>query len=639
MTTIRCEYCGGEGEYHDDGCRAPRPARQEERIALCVPHAPWLPARVVSMARLRAALQPEAASLVGYRELTDRAPNPEWSGSMFRWLAEQDSDWSLVVQDDALVPENFWAALRAMLAALPRYAQIVGLHVCHPIAGALAREDVRIFTTSDALVGLAWAMRTEALREFVRWRARELEPGWEQPTMRPGDEPGRPSGPPSLTEDTMIGVWALATGRRVWHPIPAIVDHDTSLESTYGNDEHEHRRPQVTWADAARFAHAWEPSDLEAPGFWQGRFKRIAKRAPDGTEQGYARAHSMDPDVIACGARQPHLGRFYESTPELMRRWVSGVTARELSRAYADTGAAERRRLTYSLRAEAARRGGSTARERVLVCTPTRGGVSPEYAAGIVACSLQLFDVSVDDSFELLDAWLWTDDLVRVRSRFVRAFLETDATLLHFRDADVQAHPQCLHGMMRANKPFVAAPYRRRDDDPTVLPYAVKLYEGAQELDHSMCAVVDVVGLGHALIQRDLLERMVDHFDQTDMDRVDIDDVRREIGSLRGAREASLDTCDVLAAAVDELERWRMGRMGLRFVDRVQGRLHPTVALFGLYVDESGVLLGEDGAFCRRVQAMGEQVHMYLGAGSPVDHVGPQMFRGRIEDFGLRRAK
>jgi hypothetical protein len=41
----------------------------------------------------------------------------------------------------------------------------------------------------------------------------------------------------------------MATDRVVWHPTPTIIDHDVDLKSTYGNDRHLYRRPQVTWED------------------------------------------------------------------------------------------------------------------------------------------------------------------------------------------------------------------------------------------------------------------------------------------------------------------------------------------------------------------------------------------------------
>jgi hypothetical protein len=79
----------------------------------------------------------------------------------------------------------------------------------------------------------------------------------------------------SVTEDTLLGCFCLSTGHRIWHPIPTIIDHDTSIESTYGNEAHEHRRPSVTWKDSVL---------ADAGEFWRPR-------------------------------SVPHLGRFYASTP------------------------------------------------------------------------------------------------------------------------------------------------------------------------------------------------------------------------------------------------------------------------------------------------------------------------------------
>jgi hypothetical protein len=47
-------------------------------------------------------------------------------------------------------------------------------------------------------------------------------------------------------------MWCIAEGHDVWHPIPTIIDHDTTIASTYANDDHAHRRPTVTWREFGR---------------------------------------------------------------------------------------------------------------------------------------------------------------------------------------------------------------------------------------------------------------------------------------------------------------------------------------------------------------------------------------------------
>lgn len=631
-------------------------------FSLAISHTPWIEERVRSVHRLLEELgvlayedeDPDTGSLIAHgltcpdaidvRLVSDRAPNDQWSERMWKRSAETDATHCLFLQDDVEVAPRFWAALRAIVETRPD--DIIGLEVAHPIARPLAGEDVRLFTTADMLVGPGYVIPRDVLVEFLIWRAEKLRDGWRTAA----------GGKPAITEDTMIGVFALTTGRRIVHPIPTIIDHDTSIPSTYGNDWHTNRRPHVTWKHAAAHEHAWddECTDLEGPGFWQGRFKRIPVRAPDGTPLGYQRATNTDPAVIAAGARVPHVGRFYDATPEIARRWVDGFGEREYRAARADRGDREKRRLMH---ARAAQHVGGEAKARILVCTPTRGGVHPEYSASMLQL-VQLVQLDFEHGIEILDSWQWHEDVVRVRSRFVRAALETDATHVHFRDSDVGAHPVALLGMLAADRGIVAAPYPRRDSitwprleaaarqgarplEAFAYAYPIGLRGGSIDADASECAEVDWMPLGFSLLRRDALERMVDHYDALDRDRVDMEYLRVECVEQNYGDV----TCNrkEIARALDELARWRKGAMGLRYVDQIDGRDVETVGLFQLMTrasDRSDLarMWGEDQSFCFRARDIGIPVWCYLGRGSPVDHYGEHRYRGHLEALGLTRA-
>lgn len=104
---------------------------------------------------------------------------------------------------------GFWGALVAMLEALPLNAEILGLQATHPLIRSLALEGHRWCTSADMLVGPFWVIRRESLIKFLTWRENELREGWREPTSQKL---------PQLTEDTMVGVWALATGRKIGTP-------------------------------------------------------------------------------------------------------------------------------------------------------------------------------------------------------------------------------------------------------------------------------------------------------------------------------------------------------------------------------------------------------------------------------------
>jgi hypothetical protein len=78
--------------------------------------------------------------------------------------------------------------------------------------------------------------------EFLEWRSTQLKPDWQ--AHLEAQKTG---------EDTLLGLWCLVTGRKVWHPIPTPLDHDITLASTYGNDGHRARRPIVRWDTYRQF--------------------------------------------------------------------------------------------------------------------------------------------------------------------------------------------------------------------------------------------------------------------------------------------------------------------------------------------------------------------------------------------------
>lgn len=202
-------------------------------IALGIPHTPWIPARVSNMERLRSTLGIDAAHPpCSYREFTDREPNSSWSERMWSWLADTRSDWCLTLQDDVELAPCFWPALHAMLATLDDAgATICGLSSVHPIQVEMARQGHRWFRTRAWIVGWAYAIRRSTLVDFLDWR----------------DE--HPQQAHTVTEDSLLNQFCSDAGVDVWHPIPTIVDHDTTLDSTYANDQHVHRRPWITWRD------------------------------------------------------------------------------------------------------------------------------------------------------------------------------------------------------------------------------------------------------------------------------------------------------------------------------------------------------------------------------------------------------
>lgn len=527
-------------------------------IALALPHCPWIPERAQSMLRLTCALgvhahpdgggclnDPTGASM--FRAFGHKAANDVWSEQVFGWLASSGADICVQVQDDAEVSPDFWAIVRALFEAVPA-AGIFGLHVTHPLTPALSEQGIRLFTTADALVGVCWAIRGETMREFVEWRRTQLLDGWRAPVP--------PRGAPSLTEDTMIGLFAMATGRKVYHPVIAPVDHDTSMSSVYGNDEHENRRPRVAW-------HHVDPDTQAAmtePSFWTGRI--------------------------------PHLGRFYEATPHLARRWVRGFDDEAFMRAQRDQGNEEKRRLQH---ARLARRPERTIAS-VMICMPIRDQIAALTAQTVWAT---LRDEAIDASCSH-DMWavnMRTENLVRGRSRMLREAYESGVDFAWFLDSDVSCSPLALRGMLAAaasGKHIVAAPYPRRDTLP--IRYRLTLPGGRLgQVDETGCVPLIGAGLGCTLISRESMRVMLERY-----------------GS---------DPALVFDDPIEE-----------------RGPKVPTVALFQLMVRDR-TLHGEDSSFYLRAIDAGLQPWLYLGPGAPAVHHGEFAYAGDVEAFGVKHVR
>jgi hypothetical protein len=444
-------------------------------IALAIPHTPWIPERVESMGRLLDELgitmtgggQPAYETpLQHFRIFFDRAKNWEWSGAMWTWLARTDATHCLQLQDDVRVAPNFWPALRAMLEAVPD--QVICLEVVHPAVVAVAREGYRWMTTSDLMVGVGYVLPRALLVEFLEWRSNL--------TLRALE---------AIPEDTLLAVWCVATGRRIWSPIPTIIDHDTSIPSTYGNDHHQHRRPPVRWdthwttGDALEHANVWGLGNV------------------------------------------PHLGRFWDLTP-LLERWVPGWTAEQSARYLRDDGARVKRRLTALERARATE---DEPHARLLLCTPTRGSVHTEYANSVWQLATQI-DLDVTNAIEGIGVHLEASSVVTARARMIHRFLETDCTHLLFVDADIAFDRAAVYGMLASGHDFVQTPYPARVDldwDAVALPddprpiearghqYVLRTF-GEWTVDAHNCAEIMGTGLGLTLISRKCLEAMTEHY-------------------------------------------------------------------------------------------------------------------------------
>jgi hypothetical protein len=153
------------------------------------------------------------------------------NGSLWCWKRAmrigRDSDATHIVwlPDDAILAKGFGIALRKAIEAQP-----------DQVFDCVVNREIEPFptegwyTTHDGYVGGAGVMPRALLEEHLAWREEHI--GW----ARMG-EPGY------MGNDYGVNVWAMATGRLIWKTAVSLIDHDTSIPSLDGNDDHDNRRP------------------------------------------------------------------------------------------------------------------------------------------------------------------------------------------------------------------------------------------------------------------------------------------------------------------------------------------------------------------------------------------------------------
>lgn len=283
-------------------------------ISVGVSHTPWVPERVESMRLLRQQLGVithddtcEGVTtfddgkcgnhyrMFGYREFTERAPVDYWAESMHRWGAEGVVSHLVFLQDDITIAPNFFDALGAMIASHPN--AIIGLESVHPGAMSLARAGAHGYTTSDGLIGVGYVLPRPVLIEKLQWQSFGLRRGAAQ----------------AVTEDCLINMFAMSTGRRIWHPCPTIIKHNTALASTYGNDEHTYREPSVTWSDGD--VCGWTTEDLAEPRFWSSNGPHLGNF--------YGGTRGLCKRLVMNWTEEKHLASERDVGPSLLTRWVN----------------------------------------------------------------------------------------------------------------------------------------------------------------------------------------------------------------------------------------------------------------------------------------------------------------------------
>ena len=259
-----------------------------------------------------------------------------------------------------------------------------------------------------------------------------------------------------------------------------------------------------------------------------------------------------------------------------------------------------------------------TATARLMVATPLYGGAEADYLRAVVGLTGAAERAGVACAF----AWLSNNAAIdRARNVLAAAFLQSDATHLLFVDGDIGFAPDDVLGLIRRMQAdpelaVIGAPCPKRavnwnlvasaaakglaQGNPPALErfsglFTLDLVDPAGEFRLDQPIELNRVGTGLMMIRRDVIEALADRH-----------------AELRYAADA-LDRESGLAG--DHL-----------------------TALFQPMIDsDTGHLLSDDYAFCRRVRDAGYRI--WLAPWMRTTHTGPARFAGALADLAALSAE
>lgn len=249
---------------------------------------------------------------------------------------------------------------------------------------------------------------------------------------------------------------------------------------------------------------------------------------------------------------------------------------------------------------------------RLMVATPLYGGAEADYLRAVVGLTGAAERAGVACRF----AWLSNNaSISRARNVLCAAFLQSDATHLMFVDGDIGFAPEdvlnCLARMQAdAALAVIGAPCPKRqvnwnlvasaaarglaDDNPAALErfsgvFALDLLDAGGEFRLDQPIELARVGTGLMIVRRDVIESLCARYPE-----------------LRYKPDA---------------------------IDRESGLSGEDInALFQPMIDpESGHLMSDDYAFCRRVRDAGHRI--WLAPWMRTTHTGPARFAGALADL------
>jgi hypothetical protein len=271
--------------------------------------------------------------------------------------------------------------------------------------------------------------------------------------------------------------------------------------------------------------------------------------------------------------------------------------------------------------------------ESLYISTPTRDAQATGASRDTIA--LLLTHEATRDLSIVYDVDQSDEDLIRTRSRAVRRFLASKASHMLFLDADVAANPIVILGALRTQLDIVCVPYPKKRIDWKRIRVAVDAH--VAKIASLYLRHWEEYPDRHPTYDAAFQEKLA-ALKLPDLEAIGQEYPINVLPGGGGAIHPETYTVKVQGAGIGcsiwsrtALQAIVNAHPELSFVDGPKLDV-PTVAVTMIQIHD-GNLPSEDLALCDRARALGYDVNVYLGPGSPASHVGPYCYPGKIEAF------
>lgn len=225
-------------------------------FSISIAHCEARPERRASVERMKEQLLPRLGTEHVLHVESQPGKPHEWSKRQWDKALLTPRSHCVLLNDDLVLCDDFIKTLVNVVSARPNH--VINLYNAHEQAKLCQGNGYSWITSVDGLIGNAYVLPTPGLRDFVHWRDNCLVDGTKE----------------LLSEDQLVNLWAMDVGALIWHTVPALVDHDISMPSCFGNTQI--RKPEVgPTGDMGMFK--WDTDAIHVGRCFQGNHFYLLK--------------------------------------------------------------------------------------------------------------------------------------------------------------------------------------------------------------------------------------------------------------------------------------------------------------------------------------------------------------------------